>query len=180
MFKAVLKKNRDGGKGSKKEPAGELYIAQRRCPPGGGAPQTHEPGGLHHPYSPEDVFRLSLAKGVSMSLPSSPLLPRQSYMMPSRSSKRSPGPIRKPKYVESPRVPGDTIISALRKVADSKTESSHNEYLYISLRFYPSSPIPPGWPFTVGLLTPEPIQPLTPQHSATNMCLQEWAGPALS
>ncbi|CDQ88443.1 unnamed protein product [Oncorhynchus mykiss] len=61
-----------------------------------------------------------------MSLPSSPLLPRQSYMMPSRSSKRSPGPIRKPKYVESPRVPGDAIISELRKVADSKTESSHN------------------------------------------------------
>uniref|UniRef100_A0A8C7V007 Tetratricopeptide repeat, ankyrin repeat and coiled-coil containing 1b n=1 Tax=Oncorhynchus mykiss TaxID=8022 RepID=A0A8C7V007_ONCMY len=83
--------------------------------------------GLHRPYSPEDVFRLSLAKGVSMSLPSSPLLPRQSYMMPSRSSKRSPGPIRKPKYVESPRVPGDAIISELRKVADSKTESSHNE-----------------------------------------------------
>uniref|UniRef100_A0A8C7CIK7 Tetratricopeptide repeat, ankyrin repeat and coiled-coil containing 1 n=1 Tax=Oncorhynchus kisutch TaxID=8019 RepID=A0A8C7CIK7_ONCKI len=54
-----------------------------------------------------------------MSLPSSPLLPRQSYMMPSRSSKRSPGPIRKPKYVESPRVPGDAIISELRKVADT-------------------------------------------------------------
>ncbi|XP_014028606.2 protein TANC1 isoform X4 [Salmo salar] len=127
MFKAVLKKNRDGGKGSKKEPAGELHIAQQRCLSGGGAPQTHQPGGLHRPYSPEDVFRLSLAKGVSMSLPSSPLLPRQSYMMPSRSSKRSPGPIRKPKYVESPRVPGDAIISELRKVADSKTESSHNE-----------------------------------------------------
>ncbi|XP_029566861.1 protein TANC1 isoform X8 [Salmo trutta] len=90
MFKAVLKKNRDGGKGSKKEPAGELHIAQQRCLSGGGAPQTHQPGGPHRPYSPEDVFRLSLAKGVSMSLPSSPLLPRQSYMMPSRSSKRSP------------------------------------------------------------------------------------------
>lgn len=71
--------------------AGDLHSAQRRCPPGGGAPQIHEPGSLHHPYVPEDVFRLSLAKGVSMSLPSSPLLPRQSYMMPLRSSKRSPG-----------------------------------------------------------------------------------------
>ncbi|XP_031661580.1 protein TANC1 isoform X1 [Oncorhynchus kisutch] len=129
MFKAVLKKNRDGGKGSKKEPAGDLHSAQRRCPPGRGAHQIHEPGSLHQPYVPEDVFRLSLAKGVSMSLPSSPLLPRQSYMMPLRSSKRSPGPIRKPKYVESPRVPGDSIISALRKVADSKTESSHNAEL---------------------------------------------------
>ncbi|MEQ2254431.1 hypothetical protein ILYODFUR_003690 [Ilyodon furcidens] len=60
-----------------------------------------------------------------MSLPSSPLLPRQSYMMPLRQNKRSPGPIRKPKYVESPRVPSDAIMSALRKVADNK-DSSHN------------------------------------------------------
>uniref|UniRef100_A0A8K9V8V9 Tetratricopeptide repeat, ankyrin repeat and coiled-coil containing 1b n=1 Tax=Oncorhynchus mykiss TaxID=8022 RepID=A0A8K9V8V9_ONCMY len=59
-----------------------------------------------------------------MSLPSSPLLPRQSYMMPSRSSKRSPGPIRKPKYVESPRVPGDAIISELRKVKEPSSSSS--------------------------------------------------------
>uniref|UniRef100_A0A8D3AJT3 Tetratricopeptide repeat, ankyrin repeat and coiled-coil containing 1 n=1 Tax=Scophthalmus maximus TaxID=52904 RepID=A0A8D3AJT3_SCOMX len=38
----------------------------------------------------DDIFRLSLTKGVSMSLPSSPLLPRQSYLMPLRPSKRSP------------------------------------------------------------------------------------------
>uniref|UniRef100_A0A4W6FRB6 Tetratricopeptide repeat, ankyrin repeat and coiled-coil containing 1b n=1 Tax=Lates calcarifer TaxID=8187 RepID=A0A4W6FRB6_LATCA len=82
--------------------------------------------GSGHPNVQDDVFRLSLAKGVSMSLPSSPLLPRQSYMMPLRPSKRSPGPSRKPKYVESPRVPSDAIVSALRKVADNK-ESSHNE-----------------------------------------------------
>ncbi|KAI1899209.1 hypothetical protein AGOR_G00059410 [Albula goreensis] len=126
MFKAVLKKNREGTKGSKKEPAGELYThsAQHRCV-AGGAPNP-ELGGPHH-YGHEDMFRLSLAKGVSMSLPSSPLLPRQSYMMPSRSCKRSPGPVRKPKYVESPRVPGDSgIVSALRKAAESK-ELSHNE-----------------------------------------------------
>uniref|UniRef100_A0A8C2Z3R9 Tetratricopeptide repeat, ankyrin repeat and coiled-coil containing 1 n=1 Tax=Cyclopterus lumpus TaxID=8103 RepID=A0A8C2Z3R9_CYCLU len=74
----------------------------------------------------KQIKLLNLAKGVSMSLPSSPLLPRQSYMMPLRPSKRSPGPIRKPKYVESPRVPSDAIVSALRNVADNK-ESSHNE-----------------------------------------------------
>ncbi|KAM8856304.1 protein TANC1-like isoform 2-T3 [Spinachia spinachia] len=114
MFKAVLKKSRDGGKGSKKD-SGDVHShsAQRRPPPEGSA---HLQG---------DVFRLSLTKGVSMSLPSSPLLPRQSYMMPLRPSKRSPGPIRKPKYVESPRVPSDAIVSALRNVADNK-ESSHN------------------------------------------------------
>uniref|UniRef100_A0A3B3SNT8 Tetratricopeptide repeat, ankyrin repeat and coiled-coil containing 1 n=1 Tax=Paramormyrops kingsleyae TaxID=1676925 RepID=A0A3B3SNT8_9TELE len=40
---------------------------------------------------PEDLVRLSLAKGTSMSLPSSPLLPRQSYMMATRSTRKSPG-----------------------------------------------------------------------------------------
>ncbi|XP_038576352.1 protein TANC1 isoform X2 [Micropterus salmoides] len=125
MFKAVLKKNRDGGKGSKKD-SGDVHShsAQRRFPPEGN-PQPEGPGN-GHPNVLDDVFRLSLAKGVSMSLPSSPLLPRQSYMMPLRPSKRSPGPIRKPKYVESPRVPSDAIVSALRKVAENK-ESSHND-----------------------------------------------------
>ncbi|XP_058472318.1 protein TANC1 isoform X2 [Solea solea] len=125
MFKAVLKKNRDGGKGSKKE-SGDVHChsAQRRFPLEGNV-QPQGPGSSH-PNIQDDVFRLSLAKGVSMSLPSSPLLPRQSYMMPLRPSKKSPGPSRKPKYVESPRVPSDAIVSALRKVADNK-ESSHNE-----------------------------------------------------
>lgn len=71
--------------------AGEAHShsAQSRFPPEGHPPP---PGpGSGHPSVPEDVFRLSLAKGVSMSLPSSPLLPRQSYMMPLRPSKRSPG-----------------------------------------------------------------------------------------
>ncbi|XP_019208051.1 protein TANC1 isoform X3 [Oreochromis niloticus] len=89
MFKAVLKKNRDGGKGSKKD-SGDVHShsVQRRFPPEGN-PQPQGPGsGL--PNAQDEVFRLSLAKGVSMSLPSSPLLPRQSYMMPLRSNKRSP------------------------------------------------------------------------------------------
>ncbi|CAJ1079283.1 LOW QUALITY PROTEIN: protein TANC1 [Xyrichtys novacula] len=125
MFKAVLKKNRDGGKGSKKD-SGDAHShgAQRRFPPE--ANPQHQGSSSGHPNVPDDIFRLSLTKGVSMSLPSSPLLPRQSYMMPLRPGKRSPGPVRKPKYVESPRVPSDAIVSALRKVADNK-ESSHNE-----------------------------------------------------
>uniref|UniRef100_A0A3Q4HR23 Tetratricopeptide repeat, ankyrin repeat and coiled-coil containing 1b n=1 Tax=Neolamprologus brichardi TaxID=32507 RepID=A0A3Q4HR23_NEOBR len=99
------------------------HSVQRRFPTEGN-PQPQGPGsGL--PNAQDEVFRLSLAKGVSMSLPSSPLLPRQSYMMPLRSNKRSPGPVRKPKYVESPRVPSDAIVSARRKATDNK-ESSHN------------------------------------------------------
>ncbi|XP_028991606.1 protein TANC1 isoform X2 [Betta splendens] len=122
MFKAVLKK-RDGGKGSKKE-SGDVHghSTQGRYPQEG--KQLQGPG-VSHLFAQDDVFRLSLAKGVSMSLPSSPLLPRQSYMMPLRPTKRSPGPIRKPKYVESPRIPSDAIVSALRK-ADNK-EPPHNE-----------------------------------------------------
>ncbi|XP_051938681.1 protein TANC1 [Hippocampus zosterae] len=120
MFKAVLKKNRDGGKGSRKD-SGDVqsHNGQRRFPPEGNL-------GSAHPNVPDDLFRLSLAKGASMSLPSSPLLPRQSYMLPLRPSKRSPGPVRKPKYVESPRVPSDAIVSALRKAGDNK-ESTRNE-----------------------------------------------------
>ncbi|NWY71914.1 TANC1 protein, partial [Erithacus rubecula] len=55
----------------------------------------------------QESCRANLAKGVSMSLPSSPLLPRQSCLMQPRANKKSPGPVRKPKYVESPRVPGE-------------------------------------------------------------------------
>ncbi|XP_013374216.1 PREDICTED: protein TANC1 isoform X4 [Chinchilla lanigera] len=73
----------------------------------------------------EDTYRVSLAKGVSMSLPSSPLLPRQSNLLQSRSNKKSPGPIRKPKYVESPRVPGDAVIIPFREVS-KPTEPSEN------------------------------------------------------
>ncbi|XP_075368397.1 protein TANC1 isoform X5 [Mycteria americana] len=72
----------------------------------------------------EDTYRMNLAKGVSMSLPSSPLLPRQSYLMQSRSNKKSPGPIRKPKYVESPRVPGEAALP-LRKGSE-QGEPSQN------------------------------------------------------
>uniref|UniRef100_A0A8C7U456 Tetratricopeptide repeat, ankyrin repeat and coiled-coil containing 1b n=1 Tax=Oncorhynchus mykiss TaxID=8022 RepID=A0A8C7U456_ONCMY len=77
-----------------------------------------------------------------MSLPSSPLLPRQSYMMPSRSSKRSPGPIRKPKYVESPRVPGDAIISELRKKEPSSSSSPATQELMTRLGFLLGEGIP--------------------------------------
>lgn len=38
------------------------------------------------------------------------------------------GPIRKPKYVESPRVPSDAIASVLRKGADNKELSHNGEY----------------------------------------------------
>ncbi|XP_051881260.1 protein TANC1 isoform X2 [Pristis pectinata] len=77
----------------------------------------------------EDIYKMNVSKGVSMSLPSSPLLPRQPFTMHAWTGKRSPGPIRKLKYVESPKVPGDTIASALTKLAEKKDHSQfvHNE-----------------------------------------------------
>ncbi|XP_054976505.1 protein TANC1 isoform X2 [Sorex araneus] len=114
MLKAVLKKSREGGKGSKKE-AGDLGTET--------LPSVLAPGGDFS--TAEDTYRVSLAKGVSMSLPSSPLLPRQSHSVQSRSNKKSPGPVRKPKYVESPRVPGEAVIIPFREVA-KPAEPSEN------------------------------------------------------
>ncbi|XP_034642302.1 protein TANC1 isoform X3 [Trachemys scripta elegans] len=123
MLKAVLKKSRDGAKGSKKEsgdscPENVLHIIATSGY-SADSPIGNQP-------VPEDMYRLNLAKGVSMSLPSSPLLPRQSYLMQTRSNKKSPGPIRKPKYVESPRVPGDAVVVPSRKVSEP-TEPNQNE-----------------------------------------------------
>lgn len=66
--------------------AGEPYLlnAQRRCT--GGAVQD---AGMYP--STDELLRHSLSKGVSMSLPSSPLLPRQTYVMAARPCKKSPG-----------------------------------------------------------------------------------------
>lgn len=113
MLKAVLKKSREGGKGSKKE-AGDLGTETL---PAALAPGHGSDFPVNSLPTAEDTYRVSLAKGVSMSLPSSPLLPRQSHSVQSRSNKKSPGPVRKPKYVESPRVPGDAVIIPFREVA---------------------------------------------------------------
>nr|DBA19760.1 TPA: hypothetical protein GDO54_015542 [Pyxicephalus adspersus] len=76
----------------------------------------------------DDLYKMGFTKGVSVSLPSSPLLPRQSYAVPQRAPKKSPGPMRKLKYVESPRVPADSAVMPLRKVLElpdpNKNESA--------------------------------------------------------
>ncbi|KFP31684.1 Protein TANC1 [Colius striatus] len=115
MLKAVLKKSRESGKGNKKDSENALQVMATS------GQSVDFPIG-NQPVS-EDTYRMNLAKGVSMSLPSSPLLPRQSYLVQSRSNKKSPGPIRKPKYVESPRVPGEAAVP-LRK--GSEQEASQN------------------------------------------------------
>ncbi|XP_064370569.1 protein TANC1 isoform X4 [Dromaius novaehollandiae] len=122
MLKAVLKKSREGGKGNKKESAGDSCPENALQVIATSGHNADFPIG-NQPIS-EDIYRMNVAKGVSMSLPSSPLLPRQCYLMQSRSNKKSPGPIRKPKYVESPRVPGEAVLP-LRKGSE-QGEPSQN------------------------------------------------------
>ncbi|KAH1184635.1 hypothetical protein KIL84_012576, partial [Mauremys mutica] len=123
MLKAVLKKSREGAKGSKKESAGDSCPENALHIIATSGYSADSPIG-NQPV-PEDMYKLNLTKGVSMSLPSSPLLPRQSYLMQTRSNKKSPGPIRKPKYVESPRLPGDAVVVPSRKVSEP-TEPNQN------------------------------------------------------
>ncbi|XP_068264377.1 protein TANC1 isoform X1 [Nyctibius grandis] len=122
MLKAVLKKSREGGKGNKKDSAGDSCPEDALQVIATSGHNADFPVG-HQPAS-EDACRMNLAKGVSMSLPSSPLLPRQSYLMQSRSNKKSPGPVRKPKYVESPRVPGEAALPPRR--GSEQGEPGHN------------------------------------------------------
>uniref|UniRef100_A0A8C3R141 Tetratricopeptide repeat, ankyrin repeat and coiled-coil containing 1 n=1 Tax=Cyanoderma ruficeps TaxID=181631 RepID=A0A8C3R141_9PASS len=122
MLKAVLKKSREGGKGTKKDSAGDCCpenASQVTATSGHNAdfPSGEQPGS-------QDTYRTNLAKGVSMSLPSSPLLPRQSYLMQARANKKSPGAVRKPKYVESPRVPGEAALGPPRRPEPGEPSAS--------------------------------------------------------
>ncbi|KAM4698017.1 protein TANC1 [Rhinophrynus dorsalis] len=111
MLKAVLKKSREGVKTSRKDSGEE--NTQNILYPGHSVDLQSSNQGIQ-----DDPYRMGYSKGVSVSLPSSPLLPRQTYSMQQRGHKKSPGPIRKLKYVESPRVPGDVVAMPLRKVSE--------------------------------------------------------------
>lgn len=110
MLKAVLKKSREGVKNNKNQAEENtqhiLFTGNNVDYP------------IVSPSLQDDLYKMGFTKGVSVSLPSSPLLPRQSYAMQQRAPKKSPGPMRKPKYVESPRVPGDAAVMPLRKVSE--------------------------------------------------------------
>ncbi|XP_077055477.1 protein TANC1 isoform X3 [Siphateles boraxobius] len=127
MFKAVLKKGRErGGRAGKRE-AGSQSLSPSFHPrvqeEGIVVLQNHGSGPLPaQPYPAEEVLRPSLTRGVSVSLPSSPLLPpRQPYLSPVRSNKSS-GSIRTTKYLENPRAPGDPVTCALRNRKKNSTE----------------------------------------------------------
>ncbi|XP_029353253.1 protein TANC1-like [Echeneis naucrates] len=100
MFRAVFgNKRHEGGKRAEKKnqrhPAGEVYphsILQRSSGGHAGHFQEHASG-----YNEK---RMRLTKGVSISLPSSPLLPRQADIIPSHSCIRFTGRVKKLEYVD--------------------------------------------------------------------------------
>uniref|UniRef100_A0AAY5KX57 Tetratricopeptide repeat, ankyrin repeat and coiled-coil containing 1a n=1 Tax=Esox lucius TaxID=8010 RepID=A0AAY5KX57_ESOLU len=123
MFKAVFGWSRKEDKRSRKEQVKKVvadyhtHSIQRR---GTRSWVTHyqEPGRAHHL---QERPRGKLAKGESISLPSSPLVPRQSFI-PSHMSTKSPGLYRKLEYAESPSFPGDAFVFALNDRRGSQRE----------------------------------------------------------
>ncbi|KAL1021879.1 hypothetical protein UPYG_G00019230, partial [Umbra pygmaea] len=127
MFKAVFGWSRKEEKRSRKEQSKKAVAAdyqthsiQRR---GARAWVTHyqEPSHAHHLHLSRDRPRGKLAKGESISLPSSPLVPRQTYI-PSHMSTKSPGFHRKLEYAESPSFPGDAFDFPLNHRRASQRE----------------------------------------------------------
>ncbi|XP_054627851.1 protein TANC1-like isoform X2 [Dunckerocampus dactyliophorus] len=103
MFKAVFgqKKHKGGKPGEKRRqrhPSEEVQT-HSSLQRGSGGRATHH----HHHDSGSTGSRVrqkKLTKGVSISLPSSPLLPRQENIVPSHSGTKFPGRARKLEYVD--------------------------------------------------------------------------------
>ncbi|KAG8559904.1 hypothetical protein GDO81_017483 [Engystomops pustulosus] len=86
MLKAVLKKSRESVKNNKnqaEENVQHILFTGNNVD----YPVSSSPG------IQSDLYKMGFTKGVSVSLPSSPLLPRQSYAMQQRAPKKSPATI---------------------------------------------------------------------------------------
>ncbi|XP_076872168.1 protein TANC1 [Brachyhypopomus gauderio] len=126
MFKAAQQSGRDAGHdagrqagGRMKHSSGELLSPSSHCTSlhrGLAVPGPVGSGPLPvQPYPVDEAPRPGLSRRVSLSLPSSPMLPsRQPYVLPVRPIAKSPGLVRRPWYVESPHFPGDPDSWALR------------------------------------------------------------------
>uniref|UniRef100_A0A3Q1F5U5 Tetratricopeptide repeat, ankyrin repeat and coiled-coil containing 1a n=1 Tax=Acanthochromis polyacanthus TaxID=80966 RepID=A0A3Q1F5U5_9TELE len=103
MFRAVFGNKRDGGgkRGEKKNqrrPGGEVYTHSTLQRTRGQRAAHFQDRDGGYTESPGRLMRLT--KGVSISLPSSPLLPRQPDIVPSQSYIKFPGRVRKLEYVD--------------------------------------------------------------------------------
>ncbi|KAM6979934.1 protein TANC1-like [Aplochiton taeniatus] len=129
MFKAVFGKNKEGGgKKGKKNSGGERY-ASSTLQRGSGARVPHllEPGGGRGGHSGK---LLRLTKGASISLPSSPLLPRPTCMAPSHSYIKSPALIRKLEYADGSSFPGDGLVFTQNSEGKAPRRDPHAEPPY--------------------------------------------------
>ncbi|XP_022623962.1 protein TANC1-like [Seriola dumerili] len=100
MFRAVFGNKKEGGgkrgeKKSQRHPGGEVYTHSTLQRGGGGRARHFK----EHDSSYTEKLR-RLTKGVSISLPSSPLLPRQANIVPSQSCIKFPGRVKKLEYVD--------------------------------------------------------------------------------
>uniref|UniRef100_A0A8C9V5R2 Tetratricopeptide repeat, ankyrin repeat and coiled-coil containing 1 n=1 Tax=Scleropages formosus TaxID=113540 RepID=A0A8C9V5R2_SCLFO len=76
------------------------------------------------PLSPSRPVSHSHPHSRAHTLSRSPLIP----VSLSHSLALPTGPVRKPKYAENPRVPGETLVSALRNVSQHSEPGHHGEY----------------------------------------------------
>ncbi|CAJ1049513.1 protein TANC1-like [Xyrichtys novacula] len=97
MFRAVFGNKRDGGgkRGEKKKQRHQGGTLQRDRVRHAAHYQDHISG-----HTESSGNRKRLARGVSISLPSSPLLPRPADVVPSQSCIKFTGRVRKPEYVD--------------------------------------------------------------------------------
>ncbi|GAA6219607.1 protein TANC1-like [Lates japonicus] len=115
MFRAVFGNKREGGgkrgeKKSQRHPGGEVHThstLQRGSRGCATHLQEHESS-----YTESPVKRSRLTKGVSISLPSSPLLPRQANIVPSQSCIKFPGRVKKLEYVDGSSSAGEPLVFA--------------------------------------------------------------------
>ncbi|XP_044058936.1 protein TANC1-like isoform X2 [Siniperca chuatsi] len=103
MFRAVFGNKKEGGgkrrdKKSQRHPGGEVYT-HSTLQRGSGGRATHFQG-HDSGYTESPVKLMRLTKGASISLPSSPLLPRQANIVPSQSCIKFTGRVRKLEYVD--------------------------------------------------------------------------------
>ncbi|XP_041791379.1 protein TANC1-like [Chelmon rostratus] len=103
MFRAVFGNKREGGgkrgdKKSQRHPGGEPYTHSTLQRGSGGRATHFQDRDSGYTESPVKLMRLT--KGVSISLPSSPLLPRQADIVPSPSCIKFTGRVRKLEYVD--------------------------------------------------------------------------------
>ncbi|CAI5645139.1 unnamed protein product [Oreochromis niloticus] len=103
MFRAVFGNKRDGGgkRGGKKSQrhSGDEVYAHSTLQRGSGQRASHfqdRDGGC----TESSAKQKRLTKGVSISLPSSPLLPHQADIVPSQSCSKFPGRVRRLEYVD--------------------------------------------------------------------------------